>query len=191
MFLLTALFAGGLVASLWAPSAYADNTLASSNPSLGETVDSFAGPITLTFTNPLGPNNDVTMTCNGSAVTLGDAALQQDGVTLSVPLGSAAPKGDCVIAWVVTDINLQPAGSSSITFTVANDPVAVETTVAEVTTSLAPGETTPSTIPPNTVPKGGVGGGSGSDTNSTGPLGLFRLVSNFGLAGLLLVQEIF
>ena len=39
------------------------------------------------------------------------AALQQDGVTLSVPLGSAAPKGECVIAWIVTDVNLQPAGS--------------------------------------------------------------------------------
>jgi len=181
-FLLSALFAGGLVASLWAPSAYAENTLASSNPSLGETVESFSGPITLTFTNPLGPDNDVTMTCNGAAVTLGDDALQQDGVTLSIPLGSAAPKGDCVIAWVATDINLQPAGSGTVTFTVTNDPVAVPTTVAAATTSLAPGETTPSTIPPNTVPPGGVGGSSGSDTNSTGPLGLFRLISNFGLA---------
>ena len=182
MFLLTALVAGGLVASLWTPSAHAENTLASSNPSLGETVEGFSGPILLTFTNQLGPDNDVTMTCNGAAVTVGDAALQQDGVTLSAPLGSAAPKGECVIAWIVTDINLQPAGNGSLTFTVANDPVAVETTVALVTTSLAPGETTPSTIPPNTVPAGGVGGSSGSDTNSTGPLGLFRLISNFGLA---------
>ena len=57
MFLLTALFAGGLVASLWAQSAYAENTLASSNPALGETLDSFAGPITLTFTNQLGTDN--------------------------------------------------------------------------------------------------------------------------------------
>ncbi len=183
LFALTVLLAGGLAASLWAPSAHAvDNTLASSSPALGETVDSFSGPITLTFTNPLGPDNDVTMTCNSNAVTVGEAALQQDGVTLSVPLGSAAPKGECVIAWIVTDVNLQPAGSGSLTFTVANDPVAVETTVAVSTSSLAPGETAPSTIPPITVPAGGVGGGSGESTNSTGPLGLFRLVSNFALA---------
>ncbi len=183
LFLLTVLLAGGLAASLWAPSAFAvDNTLASSSPALGETVDSFSGPITLTFTLPLGPDNEVTMTCNGEAVTVGDAALQQDGVTLSVPLGSAAPKGDCVIAWIATDVNLQPAGSGTVTFTVANDPVAVPTTVPVPTSSLAPGETAPSTIPANTVPSGGVGGGSGDSTNSTGPLGLFRLISNFALA---------
>ncbi len=172
----------GLAASLWAPSAHAENTLASSNPSLGETVEGFSGPITLTFTQPLGPDNDVTMTCNGTAQSLGDAALQQDGVTLSVALASPAPKGDCVVGWVVTDVNLQPAGSGSLTFTVANDPVPVETTIAAVTTSLAPGETAPSTVPPITVPPGGVGGGSGSSTNSTGPLGLFRMFSNLALA---------
>ena len=116
MFLLTALLAGGVVASLWAPSAYAENTLASSNPALGETLDSFAGPITLTFTNQLGTDNSVAMTCNGAAVTVGDPALQADGVTLSVPLGSPAPKGDCVIAWTVTDINLQPAGRGKSTW---------------------------------------------------------------------------
>ncbi len=180
---LTILLAGGLGASLWAPSAAAaDNTLASSNPAHGATVDSFTGPITLTFTNPLGPDNTVTMLCNGNVVSLGDAALQADGVTLSIPLKSPAPKGDCKIGWVVSDINLQPAGSGTVEFTVTNDPVAVETTVAASTTSLAPGETAPSTIPQNTVPPGGVGGGSGSSTNSTGPLGLFRMFSNFALA---------
>ncbi|MCE9621912.1 MAG: CopD family protein [Actinomycetia bacterium] len=172
----------GLAASLWVPSAdAADNTLVSSSPALGETVDSFTGPITLTFANPLGPNNDVTMVCNGSAVSLGDALLLQDGVTLSISLATAAPKGDCTIAWNVTDVNLQPAGTASITFIVANDPVAAETTIAVSTSSLAPGETAPSTIPGNTVPPG-VGTSSSGSTNSTGPLGLFRLISNFGLA---------
>lgn len=178
MFLLTF----GLAASLWAPSAHADNTLASSSPALGETVEGFVGPITLTFTQPLGPDNDVTMTCNGAAQSLGEAALQQDGITLSVALAAPAPKGDCVVAWVVTDVNLQPAGNGSLNFTVANDPVAVETTVAAVTTSLAPGETAPSTIPNITVPPGGPSGSAESDTNSTGPLGLFRMFSNFALA---------
>ncbi len=179
---LTILLAGGLGASLWAPSAAADNTLASSTPAQGATVESFTGPITLTFTAPLGPDNDVTMACNGNAVSVDQPQLQQDGVTLVSTLGSPAPKGDCVIAWAVTDVNLQPAGNGTVTFTVTNDPVAVETTIPESTSSLAPGETAPSTIPANTVPPGGVGGGSDSSTNSTGPLGLFRLVSNLALA---------
>lgn len=181
MFLLTFLLVGGVVASMWAPSAAADNTLASSNPALGSTVDSFSGPITLTFTQPLGTDNDITMTCDSNVVPLGDPTLQQDGVTLSIQLVAPAPKGSCAIAWVVTDVNLQPAGNGTVTFTVVNDPVAVETTVPVPTSSLAPGETTPSTVPPITVPPGGTGGGSG-ETNSTGPLGLFRLISNFALA---------
>lgn len=173
----------GLAMSLWTPSADAvDNTLTGSTPGDGSTVDSFSGPILLTFASPLGTDNDVTMTCNQVPMTLGEAALQQNTVTLSVALAAAAPKGTCIIAWVVTDVNLQPAGSGIVTFTVANDPVPVETTIPAPTSSLAPGATTTSTTPPNTVPPGGVGGGDSDDTNSTGPLGLFRLVSNFALA---------
>lgn len=181
-FLLSFLLAGGLAASLWAPTANAvDNTLSSSNPADGSTVDSFSGPITLTFVNELGPDNEVSMVCNQEIQTLGEAQLQQDGVTLSVALAAAAPKGTCVIGWIVTDTNLQPAGEGNITFNVANDPVPVETTIPAPTSSLAPGETTTSTLPAITVPPGGGGSGS-SDTNSTGPLGLFRLISNFALA---------
>ena len=173
----------GLVLSLWSPTADAvDNILVSSNPGVDSTIDAFSGPITLTFANPLGPKNDVTMTCNQEAMSLGEATLQQDGVTLSVTLTSAAPKGTCVIAWSVTDTNLQPAGSGTVTFTVANDPLPVETTVPAVTTTLAPGATTTSTTPPITVPEGGVGGGDSGETNTSGPLGLFRLISNFALA---------
>ena len=180
--LLTFLLAGGLAASLWAPTAHAvDNTLSSSNPADGSTVDSFSGPITLTFVNQLGPDNDVSMVCNQEIQSLGDAQLQQDGVTLSVALVSAAPKGTCVIGWIVEDANLQPAGEGNVTFSVANEPIPVETTIPVSTSSLAPGETTTSTITAITVPPGETGGGS-SDTNSNGPLGLFRLISNFALA---------
>ena len=173
----------GLVLSLWAPPADAvDNVLVSSTPADGSTVDSFSGPILLTFQNELGPDNDVTMTCSQVVMSLGEPAPQVDRVTLSVPMATAAPKGTCTIAWAVTDVDLQPAGSSTLTFTVANDPVPVETTIPAPTSSLAPGETAPSTIPPITVPPGGVGGDDSSDASSTGPLGLFRLISNFTIA---------
>ena len=173
----------GLVLSLWAPSAdAADNTIVSSTPADGSTIDSFSGPILLAFTNELGPDNDVTMTCNHAPMTLGEAAPQVDRVTLSIPMASAAPKGSCIIVWAVTDVDLQPAGSGSLTFTVANDPVIIDTTAPASTTTLVPGATTTSTTPPITVPPGGVGGGDSSNASTAGPLGLFRLVSNFALA---------
>ncbi|MBI4884426.1 MAG: CopD family protein [Actinobacteria bacterium] len=170
----------GLAASLWAPSASAaDNTIVSSTPAAGSTVDTFAGPIELTFAQQVGPDNEVVMTCDGAVVQLGTPAPLIDGMTVSVALVSPAPKGSCTIVWTVTDPGLQPAGSGSLTFSVASDTVAAETTVAPTGPTLAPGETTTtSTAPPITVPSGG-GGGS---TNLSGPLGLFRLVSNFGLA---------
>lgn len=173
----------GFAASLWAPNAdAADNTLVSSTPADGSTVDTFAGPILLTFANELGPDNEVQMTCNQAVVPLGEPQPQQDRVTLSVALASGAPKGTCTVAWTVTDVNLQPAGSGSLTFNVVNDPVAVETTIPASTTTLLPGATTTSTTPPITVPPGGLGDDSGSDAATTGPLGLFRLVSNFAVA---------
>ena len=175
-------FTFGLVVSLWAPSAdAADNTLVTSTPADGSTVDSFSGPILLTFSNQLGPANDVTMTCNSAAISLGDPALQADGVTLSIPMAAGAPKGSCTIAWAVTDVDLQPAGNGTLSFNVANDPVVVDSTAPASTTTLVPGATTTSTTPPITVPPGGVGGGK-STASTEGPLGLFRLLSNFSLA---------
>lgn len=177
------LLAFGFAASLWAPSAAAeDNTLVTSTPLDGSTVDTFSGPILLTFANELGPDNEVQMTCNRVVMSLGEPQPQLDRVTLSVALASGAPKGTCTVAWTVTDVDLQPAGSGSISFNVVNDPIAVETTTPASTTTLAPGATTTSTTPPITVPPGGLGGDSGSDAATTGPLGLFRLISNFSVA---------
>ena len=173
-----------VVGSLWAPTALAaDNTLVSSTPAAGSTIDSSPTSIELTFAQQLGPTNTLTMTCNGAIVPLGTVlVLAPDQVSLSASLISAAPKGDCTVAWVITDLDLQPAGSNSLSFTVANDPVV---TAAPESTTTSPGDTAPPTTQATTSsPSTGAGAvdeASGS-SSSSGPLGLFRLLSNLGLA---------
>jgi len=175
-----------VVGSLWAPTALAaDNTLVSSTPAAGSTIDSSPASIELTFAQQLGPTNTLTMTCGGAIVPLGTVLrLAPEQVTLSASLIAAAPKGDCTVAWVITDLDLQPAGSSSLTFTVSNDPVV---TVALETTTTIAGDTTTETIVATTTSSSTGGGTTTTDeptgsSGSSGPLGLFRLLSNLGLA---------
>jgi copper transport protein len=183
---LFALLVVGLVGSFWAPTAHAvDNTLVSSVPGAGTTVEASPTTIELKFAQPLGPKNTVNMTCGsaGTLVPLGAALVLADGVSLSASLVSAAPKGDCTVAWVVTDTSLQAAGSGSLTFTVANDPVV---TIAPETTIAVPGETTVAATTSATASSTpGSDSSSGSNTTESGtkgPLALFRLFSNLGLA---------
>ncbi len=174
----------GLVGLFWAPTAHAvDNSLVSSTPGAGTTVETSPTTIELTFAQPLGPKNTVSMTCGtaGTLVPLGTPIVLADGVSLSVALVSAAPKGDCTAAWVLTDTSLQAAGSGSITFSVANDPVVI----APAPTVASPGETTIPAIA-NAASAGTDSTSASSDTTESsgtkGPLGLFRLFSNLGLA---------
>ena len=172
-----------LVGSLWAPTAFAvDNTLISSVPAAGTTVETSPTSIELTFVQPLGPKNTLTMTCGGAIVPLGAAVVLADQITLSASLVAAAPKGECTVAWVVTDTNLQAAGSSSFTFTVANDPVA--TTIPETTVAATDDSAVATTVAGGATPdNGGIDEGSTAEgSGSNGPLGLFRLLSNLGLA---------
>jgi putative copper export protein len=122
------------------------------------------------------------MTCGGVIMPLASAVVLADQLTLSASLVSAAPKGECVVAWVITDTNLQPAGSGSFTFTVANDPVV---TVAPETTTVPAGDTAAPATTAATTSTPGAGGSTATteqEPGSNGPLGLFRLFSNLGLA---------
>ena len=113
---------------------------------------------------------------------LASAVVLADQLTLSASLVSAAPKGECVVAWVITDTNLQPAGSGSFTFTVANDPVV---TVAPETTTVPAGRACAAATTAAATSTPGAGGGTATteqESGSNGPLGLFRLFSNLGLA---------
>ncbi len=193
---LLALLTGGLVALLVAqPAAAADNTLTSSTPAEGATLDQSPAAITLTFATPLGTKHSVSMTCGptgeaASPVAISTAILLSDRVTLSADV-PPLPKGTCTVAWSVTDTSLQPAGSGTISFTIANDPVVTTTTAAATTTTVA-GATPDTAVTTTTAATTPAPGGSGTTDSaataesgsSSGPLGLFRLLSTLGLAAL-------
>lgn len=179
-----ALLCAGLAAASWAePASAADNTLVSSTPTANSSVDTFAGPLTLVFAAPVGPSPQVTMTCGDPGVvqSLAEPLLLADQVTVSVELLVPAPAGTCTVSWRVTDTSLQPAGSNSFAFAVVNETavtvVTTTTTIAGTTTESAP-STTVAAVPITTETPSTTESGSGS----SGPLGLFRLLSNLGLA---------
>lgn len=170
-----------VILGTWAnPASAADNTLTASIPLSNSVVPVSPPTITLKFAAQVGPSPQVSMACGNPGVVqaTGQPALQQDQLTVLVQLLSPAPKGTCTVSWRVTDVNLQPAGNGSFKFSIINDTAAAPTT----STSLAPGATAPSTTIVTSP-----GSGSGDSTTptksgSSGPLGLFRLVSNLGLA---------
>jgi copper transport protein len=157
----------------------ADNTLVSSSPVAGSTIDTSPQSLVLTFANSLGVTNTVDVVCNGAPVAVGTPQVGLDGVSLSVSVPNPLPKGECAVAWQVSQPDGQGGGSSTFLFTVANDTVA--TLVPPVTTATA--VSTPSagsTVAPVTPT-------SSSDSvtpesGSSGPLGLSRLLISLGVA---------
>ncbi|MEP7112966.1 MAG: CopD family protein [Ilumatobacteraceae bacterium] len=158
----------------------ADNTLVSSSPAAGTTVEASPPSLLLSFASPLGAANTVDVVCNGSPIAVGTPAVGLDGVSLSVSVPNPLPKGECAVAWQVSQPDGQGGGSSTFLFTVANDTVA---TVAPLVTTPVVGltpatsATTPSvtTTTPSTdsiIPESG----------SSGPLGLSRLLISLGVA---------
>ena len=157
----------------------ADNTLVSSSPAAGTTVDTSPQTLLLTFANPLGATNTVEVVCNGAPVAVGTPQVGADGISLSVSIPNALPKGECAVSWLVTQPDGQSGGSSTFLFTIANDTTA---TPPPVSTTLVVGSTpgTDSTVAP-VVPA------TSSDTatpesGSGGPLGLSRLLISLGVA---------
>ncbi len=158
----------------------ADNSLVSSTPTAGTTVEASPQTLLLTFANPLGATNTIDVVCNGSPIAVGTPQVGLDAVSLSVSVPNPLPKGECAVAWQVSQPDGQGGGSSTFLFTVANDTVA---TVAPLVTTPAAGTTpiTGSTVVPTTT--------SGTDTvtpesGSGGPLGLSRLLISLGVATL-------
>lgn len=181
-----AVFATVLAVASWpSPASAADNSLVAATPAPNGTLEQSPVTITLLFAQPVGPSPRVVMTCGDPAVTqsLANPVLIADQVTVQVDVLAPAPKGTCQIAWQVTDTTLQPAGSGSFTFTIANDPVvttAPPTTVPSVST--IPNDTTPgTTVAPAPTPSDG-GAGTDGEGGSDAWVGVFRLGSIIGVS---------
>ncbi len=157
----------------------ADNTLVSSSPAAGATVDSSPPSLLLTFAAALGATNTVEVVCNGAPIAVGTPQVGLDGVSLTVSVPNPLPKGECAVSWLVTQPDGQSGGSSTFLFTIANDPVATlapPVTTATVGSTPAAGSTAPPVTPTETTDTTTPESGSG------GPLGLSRLLISLGVA---------
>src|SRR6476620_5737766 len=156
-----------------------DNTLVSSSPAAGSTVDVSPASLLMTFASPLGATNDVQVVCGGSPIAVGTPQVGPDGVSLSVTVPNPFPKGECVVSWLVTDANGQSAGNSTFSFTVANDPTP---TLAPVATTASLGSTPGSVTVTQPVTPSTTNDSTNTGSGSGGPLGLSRLLITLGVA---------
>jgi len=175
-----ALFGPAVIVGIAAVGAFAvphadaaDNTLVSSTPAAGSTVDASPPSLLRTFASALGATTTVEVVCNGSPIAVGTPAVGVDGISLSVAVPNPLPKGECAVSWLVTQPDGQSGGSSTFLFTIANDTVA---TVAPLVTTAATGSTpaTTDTTPPVTATDDS--GTTSTGSGSGGPLGLSRLL---------------
>ena len=169
------------MATLLPGTSFADNTLVSSDPADGSTLEQSPETISFSFTEQLGEVNTITLTCD-DLYTVGPREVSDDRLTMTAEVIDPLPRGACVARYVVSDSEGSPNGQGNVTFTIANDPVTVETTPTTEpgTTSSVPTETAPT----STTSTDDVANLSDVDQGQ-GPLWLGRLLSVFGLAVLL------
>ncbi len=170
----------GMVALLPGTS-FADNTLVSSDPADGSTLEQSPETISFTFSEPLGEVNTITLTCD-DLYTVGPRRVSDDRLTMTADVIDPLPRGACVARYVVSDSEGSPNGQGNVTFTVENDPATVETTTATE-------PTTGTSVPTDTAASSPAGNGEVANLSDVdagqGPLWLGRLLSVFGIAVLL------
>jgi copper transport protein len=171
------------VAGLLPGTAFAENSVVSSDPADGASLATSPEAISITFSEPLGEVNTITLTCT-DLYTVGPREVSDDRLTMTAEVIDPLPRGACVASYVVSDSEGSPNGQGNITFTVENDPVAVATTP---TSEPTPGGSVPAdagTTTTSTTTTDEVANLSDVDSGQ-GPLWLGRLISVFGLAVLL------
>ena len=124
-------------------TSFAENTLVSSDPADGSTVEQSPETITFSFSEELGEVNTITLTCD-DLYTVGPRQVSDDRLTMTAEVIDPLPRGACVAAYVVSDSEGSPNGQGNITFNVANDAAPVETTpdTTPTTDSSVPSEAT-------------------------------------------------
>jgi len=160
-------------------SAFAENSVASSNPADGSTISTSPEQIEIVFTEELGEVNTIALDCNTELHNIGRPKRTDDNLGLTAEVIDPLPKGTCVVRWGVSDSDGQPNGVGNLTFNVQNDTVVVETTTTEAGSveTTVPGEVSAS----STSSSDEVAQLSSVETGQ-GPLWLGRLLSVLGVA---------
>ena len=113
------------------------NELISSNPQPNSTVNVVPTQLQLIFRNKLDADDaaalGVLLRCNGVTVSLGAPVIAVDMQTVSTPLASLPPAGQCTVTWVINR-NIGSLGTFNFTLLVTTETTAVEAGAATPTT---------------------------------------------------------
>ena len=172
------------VIGLLAPTAVADNTLASSTPANNAALEISPTAVDFVFTEAVGPTQTPVSTCNSAPFVVGTPTVSADRLTVSVPITNPMPAGTCTVVLTISAADSTPNGNFSVTFTIAADTAAVAPTVGPAPSTV----TTVASATPITATAPAASDTAGSEsvgTNVGGPLGLARVLAMLGLAVLL------
>ena len=178
------------IGAFGSPTAHAVNTLVSSDPADNASLPSSPTSMLFTFAEPLGPDNTAAATCNGEGFPVGNAAVNADGLSLTVSVPNPMPRGTCNVVVLVSALDSSSNGSVTISFTITADAAAVALTVAptpDPAVDPATGSTvvTETTVPAATTAAPTTGEAAATAPKVGGPLGLSRMIAALGLAVLL------
>jgi copper transport protein len=125
--------------------ALAQNTLEESDPADGAVLNSSPSQITLTFAEPIGAANQVSIACgagddNDPFTARGDEVVADNGRALTVAINQPIPAGSCQVSWEVSEPTGEPGIEGSFGFTVQEPPPTFPT----ATSTSGPTSTTPS-----------------------------------------------
>ena len=129
------------------------NELISSNPQPNSTVNVVPTQLQLIFRNKLDADDaaalGVLLRCNGVTVSLGAPVIAVDMQTVSAPLASLPPAGQCTVTWVINR-NIGSLGTFNFTLLVTTQTTVVPADGGEVSPTTVVGEivTTGSTPEP-------------------------------------------
>ena len=171
-------------------TANADNTVVSSDPADGSTLEQSPEQISITFSERLGETNAITLTCT-ELFTVGPREVSDDRLTMTAEVIDPLPRGACVASWIVSDEEGGTNGQGNITFTVQNsaeptDSLATEDAAAadtDATGSVDDAAADPAAAPDPAAAGSDVAQLSTVDSGQ-GPLWLGRLVSVLAVAAL-------
>jgi copper transport protein len=172
----------GLLLAGAAPAGAQAETLVSSDPPDGASLQTPPTQLVLTFDQPIG-DSTVAVACNGdpwAEPNIGRPQLSTDQKTVTVAVNTPMPTGPCSVAWSVRQPNGDDGPTGQFGFTVLTSP----TPAGGSTATTTPGGTTP---PATTAPAASSSGSSEStvlDASdvSDGATWLGRTLSMFGLA---------
>jgi putative copper export protein len=119
------------------------NELISSNPQPNSTVNTVPTQLQLIFRNKLDADDaaalGVLLRCNGVTVSLGAPVIAVDMQTVSTPLASLPPAGQCTVTWVINR-NIGSLGTFNFTLLVTTETTIAATGDDAVTPTTVLGE---------------------------------------------------